>query len=145
MSLAVRPKAETLDLIGAVAALTDYVGAKCHLYSNDLTPNEDTVLGDFTEVVATGVTAKTVTWSDPFFDANGVPCVSTGELLFIQSGDTDTDVCYGVYITNTAGDKLLWSARLDTPPFAFDEEGRALPVAGKMSLPGGVLDQLQVP
>jgi hypothetical protein len=145
MSQLVRPNAGTKALIEAIAALTDYVDAKMHLFSNDFTPNADTVLGDFTEVVATGVAPQTITWSDGFYDANGIPVVSTGEVLFLQTAITDTDVAFGVYVTNTAGDKLLWSARLDNAPFAFNEAGKALPVSGKMSVPGGVVDQLDVP
>lgn len=134
------PRSQDLATLALKIAAAAYVGAKVHLYSNDLTPNVNTVLGDFTEVIAGGVVAQAVTWSAPFYDQNNIPVSSIGELLFVQTGAT-MDVCYGCYLTDAAGAVLLWSARLDAAPFNFAAIGDALPITAQMGLVDGTVSQ----
>lgn len=130
------PRQQDLDDLDAKTALADYTGAKLHLFSNDITPNRDTVLADLTETLASGVVGQVVTWSVAFFDPEGNPVSTIGELLFIQTGATNGDV-FGAYLTNGASNKLLWSARLDPAPFHFIGIGTTLPLTAKMGLAGG--------
>lgn len=138
MSSIVIPPAQLLAEVALKVLEADYVGAKLHLYSNDMTPTPASVLGDFTECVFSGYSAKTVVWSAAFYDENNVPASSGGEALFTMSGATP-DVAYGAFLTDTAGTKLLWSARLDTPPFSFVKTGDTLAVSNKMGLTTGTL------
>jgi hypothetical protein len=140
----VYPKARPLADLNALVALAIYVGAKLHLYSNDLTPTPANVLADFTEVVASGVVAQTITWSPAFYDVNTLAVSSGGEKLYTQTGGTG-DVCYGVFLTDTAGAVLLWSARLDAPPFNFALAGDTLPLTIKMGLDFGLVATSPVP
>lgn len=142
--LAVPIEQQLLDLAAKIA-LADYVGAKLHLYSNDLTPDQNTVLGDFTECVYTGYAALTVTWSAPFIDENNIPASSGGEKLFPQTGVVAVDTCYGAFLTDTAGTQLLGSFRLDDPPFAFDALGKALTLTIKLTMPDGIGGETPIP
>lgn len=139
------PTQQSMDDLTAKIALTDYVGAKLHLYSNDLTPDANTLLTDFTEAVFDGYAAKTVTWSAVFIDENGVPTSSGGELLFSQTGIVTTDNVFGAYLTDTAGTTLLGSFRLDDPPFAFDAAGKALTVTIKLTNAAGIGGETPIP
>lgn len=141
MSKIAIPRAQDLADLTAKILLADYVGAKLHLYSNDFTPSVDTILADFTECIYTGYAAIAVTWSAPFYDQNNIPVSSIGELLFVQTGIVATDNCFGVFLTNAAGAKLLWSARLDAPPFNFNRNGDALPITAQMGIDDGTVLQ----
>lgn len=138
------PKAGPLDMLALVIAGADFTAAKLHLFSNDITPNENTLLTDFVECVFTGYAAASLTWSAPFFDANGVPVSTPGEKLFVQTGATG-DTCYGGYITNTAGTKLLAAGRITDAPFPFVVSGNALPITVKVGLGIGSIDPPPVP
>lgn len=138
MSALVVPKPQNLTDLDAKMALADYVGAKLHLFSNNVNPTPLNVLADFTEVIASGVVAEVVTWTAAFFDANGVAVSSTGQKLFIQTGATN-DSCFGVYLTNGAGTKLLAAARLDVAPFNFVGIGTTLPLLLNAAQVGGNL------
>lgn len=145
MSVLAVPVAQAIiDLNAKVVALSPYDGAKLHLYSNDFTPDELTVLADFTEVVASGVVAQTCVWSAAFLDANDIATSTAGEKLYVQSGATG-DTCFGCYLTNTAGTVLLASARLDDAPFNFTAIGDALPLTIKLTMPGGIAAETPIP
>ena len=131
MSAIVFPKSEGLVIVNAIVALAAFVGAKLHLFSNNITPTPSNVLADFTECVYSGYAAQTVTWSPAFYDINGVPVSSGGEVLFAQSGATG-DFCYGAFLTDSAGTHLLWAGNLDSPPFTFVNTGDTLPLVIKM-------------
>lgn len=139
MSAWVEPKTEKLALVNAKVALASFVGAKLHLFSNNFSPSEDSILADFTEVAYTGYAAQTVTWSAAFYDQNGEPVSSGGALLFIQTAVTVTGIAYGAYLTDTAGAVLLGAGRLDNAPFGFSGANVALELAIQVAAKNGVL------
>jgi len=138
------PNAQALLDLTAKISAASYVGAKLALYNNDLAPTPTNVLADFTPCAYTGYAPIAVTYSAPFFDVNGIAVVSCGEKLFIQTGSTG-DLCYGVYLTDSAGAVLLGSARLDTAPFPFVNSGNTLPILLKVDADGGLVVVSPVP
>lgn len=145
MSAWIEPKTEQLALVNAKVALASYVGAKLHLFSNNISPTPNNVLADFIECIFTGYAAASVTWSAAFYDQNGIAVSSGGALLFVQSAVTVGDNCYGAYLTDTAGAVLLGAARLDSPPFPFNAANKALELAMQLAAAGGVLIQVTGP
>lgn len=133
-----------LEMIEDVIAGADYDEAKIHLYQNDYTPNDQSTLEDFTECDYTGYASQTITWSTAYYDENNVPLVSSGEKLFICTGST-SNVCYGMFVTDAAGTKLLFAARMDDAPFAFSANHVGCAVTTKISTNGGSFDRSDVP
>jgi hypothetical protein len=139
MSALYQPPAQQLTIVNAIVALTAYVGAKLHLFNNNIPVNPLPPIGSFIEPVFSGYSAKTVTWSAGFFDENGNAVSSAGESLFIQTGATG-DVCYGAFLTDSAGTLLLGAALLDPPvPFPFVNQNDALALSLKLGLNLGTL------
>lgn len=138
------PRSQELSLVNAMVDGADYVGAKLHLFKNDINPNADTILADFEECDFDGYAAATVTWSNAFFDTDDIALSSGGEILFTQDDAIGNNV-YGGYLTNTAGDKLLWSGRLPDAPYPMAESGDVLPVVLKVGLLRGLLQESPTP
>jgi hypothetical protein len=107
-----------------------------HLFTNDLTPTKDNVLGDFTEltnVIVPGYAKSTANWfagvpfrrpdggwespsslADPHFHSTGTIPVPT--------------VVYGFFLTDSTDAILLGSGRFDVPfTFFSNGDGFALP------------------
>jgi hypothetical protein len=94
-----------------------WVGAKLHLYTNNLLPTPANILTDFTEADFTGYAASAaITWSTPGYLPDGTAVV-TGDAKTFQVGSTPTvlNTCYGWYITNGAGTALITSRAFDSP------------------------------
>lgn len=138
MATLVVPAARKLTNLDAIAALAAYATAKAKLFSNDFTPNSQSVIGDFVESVVGGYAGITITWSDAFFDGSGFAVVSSGELLFIQTG-APNGTAFGVFLTDAAGTGLLASARFDAGGFNFTGAGTTLPVIIKLEIDTGLL------
>ena len=103
------------------------------LYSNDKTPAEADILTDYTEVVGFGYLPVTLTGANwTVATASGV---TTGEYseqsIVFSSGPVDV---YGYFITNNAGDELLWAERFDTAPYNVPGGGGTIKVTAKIEL-----------
>jgi hypothetical protein len=144
MSVLVVPRAQQLSLISTIVGATPYHLGVLHLFNNNIVPNQFNVLADFIPAVYSGYTPLAVTWSPAFFDLNGVPVSSSGELLFSQSGSTG-DVVYGAYLTDAGGGTLLASGLIDGGPFNFVNNGDTLPLLIKLDVNGGLLSVSPVP
>src|SRR6266550_2359054 len=81
------PAATKADLTALLAAVP-YSTCKLHLYSNDYTPDKNTLLADLTEVIFTGYSAAALTWGTVFLDGQKVACSSAGQKSFTKSGAT---------------------------------------------------------
>jgi len=142
MALIVKGSIRDLADLVALIAVAAWVAPKLHLYSDDLTPSKETLLADFTEVVAGGVVAQSPTYGAPFVDENGIAVVSGGEIVFTQNA-APNDIAHGCYLTNTASNVLLWSGRFDAP---FNFTGASvLPLTFKMSIDNGLIDVADLP
>lgn len=142
MGLFVHLPAQSVDDLDAVLGTADWTAPKLHLFTNDFTPSLETILADFTEATYTGYAAQTLTWGGAYVDGNGIAVAPAGEKIFTQTA-APNEIVYGGYVTNTAGTKLLASARLDSP-FPF-EGASTLAVTLKMGLENGLLDTSEVP
>ena len=95
-----------------------------HLFQNNYTPSEATVLTDLTEANFTGYAAKTVyvlgsvnspKWQTPLTDASGITYSEADQQLSWQNTGTTSQTIYGYYVTDTTGNDLLWVERFATP------------------------------
>ena len=118
--------------VGEVSLLTEFLGNGedwiLHLYSNDVTPNEDTVLGDLTEANYAGYSAPTLTrsvsgstWETPTTTANVTSSrynPSTPQSFQSSSG---TQQVFGWYATGATSGNLLMVERFATAPETIDD------------------------
>jgi hypothetical protein len=109
------PKPIKLDIVTAIIATADFVGAVLHLSVTNFTPNQNTVLADFTEATFTGYApSSAVVWGAPFLDAAG-DAVSVGSAkTFVQTGVGVVNIVYTWYLETALGAYLCGGA-LDTP------------------------------
>lgn len=111
------------NLAGLVAGSGYLDGAVVRLYANDITPNPTTLLGGFTELVATGYAeSAALVWGVPFTGVDGVTKVEAASVQFTQTGTVATGTAYGWYMVGDPGgsEYLIASERFLTPvPFTF--------------------------
>ena len=103
-----------------------------HIYSNNLTPSSNTVIGDITEVTSTGYSAITLTsssWSVST-SVGGITTASYAEQTFNMSTSA---TIYGYYVTNIAGG-LLWLERFTAAPFQLPSSGGQVLITSQVSL-----------
>ena len=84
------------------------------LFVNNITPDRDTVLADFTECTVGGYAAKTLTGGSWDVSDNGTEVVATyaaQEFTFTGSGET----AYGWYLEDAAGTVVRRCALFDAP------------------------------
>ena len=103
------------------------------LFTNDKTPAETDVVGDYTEASATGYAAKTLTGSSWTVASDGGG--TTEGSYAQQSFDfTAAVTCYGYYVTNAAGAILLWAERFSDGPYTIPSGGGSVRVTPKIQL-----------
>ncbi len=127
-----------MDVKGEILLLQYIVGMVnadnpvLHLYSNDVTPSDSTVIGDLTQVAgSTGYAAKTL------LSANWTTVQTGGVTTAIYSEQTfsfTTDAtAYGYYITDEANN-LLWLERFSGAPFDLPDGGGTISITAKLAL-----------
>jgi hypothetical protein len=88
------------------------------LYSNDITPDDDTLTADFVEVVNGGYANQTITpanWT--ITPGNPTAAVYDPELVFAFSGPPDVTTVYGYYVTRVGDSLTMWAERFTNGPF----------------------------
>jgi hypothetical protein len=110
---AVYPDEGLVELIDRMTNTTMHV----HLFTNDLTPDEDTVLADMTEAAWTGYAAQDVDPGDWTLKgvANHQGYALANPVEFDNGSGVDQDA-YGYYITDSGDSMLLQAVRFDSPP-----------------------------
>lgn len=126
------------DAVGEILMLQYIVGMVnadnpvIHLYANDHTPSDSTVIGDLTEVAtATGyapVTLLSTNWTTT--QSSGVTTAIYSEQTFTF---TTAATSYGYYITNESN-QLLWLEKFGTGTFAIPEGGGSISIEAKLVL-----------
>lgn len=79
------------------------------LFNNDISPDEDTVLADFTEPTDGGyspITLNPINWSISTVEGIAVAEYPQQTFTFLNS-----DIVYGYFVTNNGGTELLWALR----------------------------------
>ena len=127
-----------MDVHGEILLLQYIVGMVnadnpvIHLFSNNVTPSDSTVVGDLTEVAgATGYNAITL------LSANWTTTQTGGVTTAIYSEQTfaftTNATSYGYYITSETG-QLLWLERFSGAPFEIPDGGGTVSVTAKLTL-----------
>lgn len=104
-----------------------------HLYKNDVDPDEDTVLADFTEANFVGYAAQDAEdWDTAAID--GGRAVSEAEDLYweVLSSATANSI-YGYYVTDADGE-LAWCEQFAGAPYTMDTAGQRLGVTPRLTL-----------
>ena len=106
---------------------------KLKLFTTDVTPDDDTVLVDLTEASGNGYAAKTLTGASWAISTSvGVTTASYAEQTFTFTGALGN--VYGYFITNGAGDELLWCERFTDAPYDIVNNGDEINVTVKITL-----------
>jgi hypothetical protein len=107
-------------------ALKQIEGSKLHLYANDLTPSEGTVIGAVTAVGVSGYSAITLaaaTWT-----VTTAANITTANYAQQTFSFTTAGSAYGYYVTNSANTILLWAERFTGAPFVLPAGGGSINV-----------------
>jgi len=110
MSLIVPDEAER-NLLDALVNGDSLAGVLLKLFKNNLTPDQDTVIGDFTESDFSGYAA-----ADPSFGA-ATTVSHKGQILdsssrdFVHNGGATSNTVYGYYLVDSTGTILYWCER----------------------------------
>lgn len=127
------------DLYGEILMLKYIVGISnatnpvLHLYCNDITPTDSTVLSALTECTITGYAPITLVSSNwTVSQTLGVTTASYSEKTF-TFGTSAT--AYGYYVTDTSvSPLLLWLERFSGAPFQIPDGGGSISITAKLTL-----------
>lgn len=100
-----------------------------HLYSNDPSLSQNSVIGDFSEVSAAGYSA--VTLAGTSWSVNNL--TSTGSYTEQTFTFSTSATAYGYYVTTSAND-LLWCERFTTAPFSLPGSGGQIQITLNITL-----------
>lgn len=132
MSLVVPDVRGEILLLQYIVGLVNAGNPVLHLYSNNVTPNDSTVIGDLTELSgATGyapITLVSSNWTTT--QVAGVTTAVFSEQTFEFSTDATS---YGYYVTTT-GNQLLWLERFSASPFEIPSGGGTVSITPKLAL-----------
>lgn len=110
--------------------LESWTGFQMHLFQNNLDPDDDTVLADFTQASFSGYTPVTIS-----FPLNGTITVAGEARLQASPANFQCaptivvgNSIYGYYITQESGTQLIYSERFSAAPFLMDSPGAVLTV-----------------
>lgn len=127
METPVVPNALRRAILAELVDVGNFLDGCCvRMFSNDVSPGPETVIGDLTECTFTGYAASSaIVWGAPYTDTLGVAHVTGGSKQFTQTADTVNNIAYGYYVTTTGGSPALkYAVRFDEP-VAFNGPGVA--------------------
>jgi len=111
-------------------------GVHVHLFANNVTPDQSTTLGTFTEAAWAGYAVQNVLASA--FSLTGVAGhvggITAAAVAFGNSSGGNQSA-YGYYVTDTTDTILLWCARFDSAPIVQPNGGswQVTPTVGDFS------------
>jgi hypothetical protein len=132
MSLVVPDLSGEILMLQYIVGLVDAGNPVLHLYSNDVTPSDSSVVGDLTEVsTLTGYRAITLVSSNwTTTQLSGVTtAVYSKQTFTFSTGAT----AYGYYVTDTTN-KLLWLERFSGAPYTLPDGGGSISSTNKLVL-----------
>jgi hypothetical protein len=100
-----------------------------HLYSNDPTISDLTVLTDLNEVSGSGYNPININGTSWNVNSTNTTASYSDQTFFF----TGTVVAYGYFVTNEDGD-LLWCERFTNAPFSIPISGGQIAIALNISL-----------
>lgn len=106
-----------------------------HLFQNDLTPDDASVIGDFTESDFDGYAAGAATnWTAASWDAGpGTSLTEADALVFTRGPAGGAQDVYGYFVTNFGGD-LVWAERDDAAPRSMAANGDTYSLVPRLRL-----------
>lgn len=128
------PNAAELLLITHLFKTETPPNLTCHLFKNDLSVTESTVVGDITEADFEGYSDLSLTranWSNPT-TVSGEAEISYGQTLNFASTDEELQTVYGLYLTENTNDQLVYIEKFDVAKTI--EEGSNLDITLKLRL-----------
>lgn len=108
------------------------VDVKLKLFTNDKTPEEIDVLGDYTEATAAGYAEKilaSASWSHSLDAGDALAEYAEQDFVF-TAGET----VYGYFVTDNAGTKILWVERFTDAPYVIPAGGGTIKITPKIKL-----------
>lgn len=96
------------------------------VFTNAITPNANTVIGDLTPATFTGATPVAgIVFGDPWIDVDGRWKISAPDHLFQRTGGVVSETVYGWGVATAALAALVGCALLDAP-VALDAVGKGV-------------------
>lgn len=108
-------------------------GPVLHLYSNDVTVNNSTVIGSITECTSSGyapITLVSTNWTTTQSNPSGITTGVYSQQTFTFNTNA---VSYGYYVTDTLNN-LLWLERFSGAPFSIPDGGGTIAITTKITL-----------
>lgn len=105
-----------------------------HLFKNNLTPGDATVLGDFTEANFTGYAAITPSVGAAFTNGAGKAECDFATCTFSCTGSGTPNDVYGYYVTDVGNAVLYFAERAASPPTTLNANGQTYVVVPKLTL-----------
>ena len=131
MSIIVPDQKGEILLLQYIVGMVNADNPVLHLFSNDVTPSDSTVIGDVTEVSRPGYAAITLASSNwTTTQSAGVTTAVYSEQTF---SFTTNATSYGYYVTNETG-QLLWLERFSGAPFDIPNGGGTVSISAKLTL-----------
>ncbi len=90
-------------------------GLHLRLYQNNLTPDQDTVLADFTEATFSGYAEDSPSFGAAATVSHKGKIVDTAARDFTHSSGGTSNTVYGYYLVNAPDTKVLWAERFSSP------------------------------
>lgn len=104
-----------------------------HLYKNDISISQTTVIGSFTEVNESGYAPVTLSGGSWSFSPG--PQASTASYTEQTFTFTTSATAYGYYVTTTSNN-LLWAERFTNAPFVLPGSGGQVAIALNINITG---------
>lgn len=107
---------------------------RLRLFRNDVTPDEDSVTGDFTEATFTGYASVLLdTWT---VTPGTVPEAVHTLIDFVSSADQTAETIYGYYVVRVTSNDLVAAKRFTGAPYSVQYIGDAISVTPTVSVTG---------
>lgn len=121
------------ELLGRALNAETPDDVKIHLYTNNKTPAEDDVLGDYTEATASGYAEITLAGGDWTIDTSANTTTGEYDQVSFDFTSDEPDI-YGYYVTDNANSILLWAERFSDGPYAIPSGGGSVKITPKIEL-----------
>ncbi len=132
MTLVVPDRMGEILLLQYIVGMVNADNPVLHLYANDVTPSDSTLLADLTEVSgSTGYTPITLLsnqWTT--VQSSGITTAVYSEQTFSFTTGVTT---YGYYVTNQSN-ALLWLERFNGAPLDIPDGGGTIGITNKLTL-----------
>lgn len=127
------PTVGEVILLQYIVNLVSPTNLVLHLYTNDPTIGQSTVIGNITEVAA-GVGYNPITlagtgWTTTTPGSQGTAVYSEVTFTF-----TTAQSVYGYYVTSTSASTLLWLEKFSGAPFTLPAGGGTIAITPRVTL-----------